>query len=80
MRCTACWRPSHSVLTQAPSLPLAETASVFAEMLLTDRLLAEESDPLVRRELLAASMDDIYATVIRQAYFVASRSTPTRRS
>ena len=59
----------HSVLTQAPSLPLAETASVFAEMLLTDRLLAEESDPLARRELLAASMDDIYATVMRQAYF-----------
>ena len=59
----------HSVLTQAPSLPLAETASVFAEMLLTDRLLAEESDLLARRELLAASMDDIYATVMRQAYF-----------
>jgi oligoendopeptidase F len=59
----------HSVLTQAPSLPLAETASVFAEMLLTDRLLEEESDPLARRELLASSMDDIYATVMRQAYF-----------
>jgi oligoendopeptidase F len=59
----------HTVLTQASSLPLAETASVFAEMLLTDRLLAEESDPLARRELLAASMDDIYATVMRQAYF-----------
>ena len=59
----------HPVLTQAPSLPLAETASVFAEMLLTDRLLEQESDPLARRELLAASMDDIYATVMRQAYF-----------
>jgi len=60
----------HSLLTQHPSLPLAETASVFAEMLLTDRLLAEEPDPLVRRELLAASVDDMYATVVRQAYFV----------
>ena len=59
----------HSVLTQAPSLPLAETASVFAEMLLTDRLLEQESDPLARRELLVSSMDDIYATVMRQAYF-----------
>lgn len=59
----------HSVLTQSPSLPLAETASVFSEMLLTDRLLAEESDPQARRELLVASMDDIYATVMRQAYF-----------
>ncbi|MDH3402851.1 MAG: M3 family oligoendopeptidase [Acidobacteriota bacterium] len=59
----------HSVLTQHACLPLAETASVFAEQLLTDRLLAEERDPAVRRELLAAQMDDIYATVMRQAYF-----------
>ena len=60
----------HSVLAQHPVLPLAETASVFAEMLLTDRLLAEEQDPLVRRELLASAADDIYATVLRQAFFV----------
>ena len=61
---------NHSVLTQHPTLPLAETASVFAEMLLTERMVAEERDPLVRRELLAASVDDMYATVMRQAYFV----------
>ena len=60
----------HSVLTQHASLPLAETASVFGEMLMTDRLLREESDPLIRRELLAAAVDDVYATVLRQAYFV----------
>ena len=60
----------HSILTQHPPLPLAETASVFSEMLLTDRLLAEETDPLVRRELLASALDDMYATVMRQAYFV----------
>ncbi|HYG64665.1 MAG TPA: M3 family oligoendopeptidase [Thermoanaerobaculia bacterium] len=60
----------HSVLTQHASLPLAETASVFGEMLMTDRLLRDERDPLVRRELLAASVDDVYATVLRQAYFV----------
>ena len=59
----------HSVLTQHSCLPLAETASVFAEQLLTDRLLGGESDPTVRRELLASQMDDIYATVMRQAYF-----------
>jgi oligoendopeptidase F len=60
----------HSILTQHSTLPLAETASVFSEMLLTERLLAEESDPLVRRDLLAAAVDDIYATVGRQAFFV----------
>ncbi|CAN5720077.1 M3 family oligoendopeptidase [soil metagenome] len=65
----------HSVLTQHPTLPLAETASVFAEMLLTERMLAEEKDPLVRRELLAASVDDMYATVMRQAYFVRFERT-----
>jgi oligoendopeptidase F len=60
----------HSILTQHASLPLAETASVFAERLLTDRLLRNEEDAEVRRELLASSVDDIYATVLRQAYFV----------
>jgi oligoendopeptidase F len=58
-----------SILTQHPSLPLAETASVFSEMLMTDRMLANERDPLVRREILASSVDDIYATVMRQAFF-----------
>ncbi|MDE0141458.1 MAG: M3 family oligoendopeptidase [Caldilineaceae bacterium] len=60
----------HSILTQHSSLPLAETASVFAEMVMNEQLLAEEKDPLVRREILAASVDDIYATVMRQAFFV----------
>lgn len=66
---------NHSVLTQHPTLPLAETASVFAEMLLTERMVAEETDPLVRRELLATAVDDIYATVLRQAYFVLFERT-----
>ncbi|MEE8523362.1 MAG: M3 family metallopeptidase, partial [Thermoanaerobaculia bacterium] len=60
----------HSHLTQHSVLPLAETASVFAEMLMTQRLLAEETDPLARRELLAAAMDDVYAAIMRQTYFV----------
>jgi oligoendopeptidase F len=60
----------HSPLTFHSSLPLAETASVFSEMLLLERLLAEEPDPAVRRDLLARFVDDAYATVMRQAYFV----------
>ena len=59
----------HSVLTQQASLPLAETASVFAEMQLTDQLLKQENDPSVRRDLLANALDDAYITVMRQAYF-----------
>lgn len=59
----------HSLLTHHPSLPLAETASVFSEMLLTERLLSVETDPAVRRDLLANAVDDAYATVQRQSYF-----------
>ncbi|HZM25338.1 MAG TPA: M3 family metallopeptidase, partial [Anaerolineales bacterium] len=59
----------HSALTQQASLPLAETASVFAEMQLTDQLLKQENDPAVRRDLLANALDDSYITVMRQAYF-----------
>ena len=59
----------HSILTFHAALPLAETASTFSEMILTERLLAQESDPDVRRNLLAAALDDAYATVMRQAFF-----------
>lgn len=58
-----------SPLTFSPSLPLAETASTFSEMLLTDRLLRDERDPAVRRDILAYSLDDAYVTVQRQANF-----------
>jgi oligoendopeptidase F len=60
----------HSILTFHSTLPLAETASVFSEQLLTDRLLKEEPDAAVRRDLLVSALDDAYATVTRQAYFV----------
>jgi oligoendopeptidase F len=59
----------HSVNTFHSSLPLAETASVFAEMQLTQRLLRQEKDPAVRRDMLAYAIDDAYVTVMRQAYF-----------
>jgi oligoendopeptidase F len=59
----------HSVLTFDSAEPLAETASVFGEMLLAERLLAAETDSAVRREMLARMVDDAYVTVQRQAYF-----------
>ena len=49
-------------------LPLAETASVFAEMLLNDKL-SEGLTKVERRILLAEQIDDMYATIMRQAYF-----------
>jgi len=59
----------HSLFTFHASLPLAETASTFGEMMLIDRLLADESDEHVRRDLLFRQMDDAYATIMRQAFF-----------
>jgi len=38
-------------------------------MMLTDRLLAAESDESVRRDLLFKQVDDAYGTILRQAYF-----------
>ena len=59
----------HNVFTTHSSLPLAETASTFAEMLLVDRLLEEEKDEAVRRDMLFAQVDDAYATIMRQIFF-----------
>ena len=59
----------HSAFTQHACLPLAETASTFGEMMLIDKLLAEESDEAVRRDLLFRQMDDAFATILRQIYF-----------
>jgi oligoendopeptidase F len=59
----------HSTFTYHSSLPLAETASTFGEMILTDRLLTEESDEEVRRDILFKQVDDAYATIMRQSYF-----------
>ena len=59
----------HSMLAADPSLPLAETASTFSEMLVMDRLMEIETDPLVQRDLLFREIDDSYATIMRQAFF-----------
>lgn len=65
----------HSVFTFHATLPLAETASVFGERVLSDTLMAQETDKEVKQGLLLAQLDDIYATVLRQAYFVQFEKT-----
>ncbi len=49
-----------------PSLPMAETASVFAEMLVFDRLRQQIEDPRERLALLTGKIEDTFATVFRQ--------------
>lgn len=50
-----------------PPLPLAETASVFGEILVTRHLLDREPDRQVRIALLCAKLEEIIATTFRQA-------------
>jgi oligoendopeptidase F len=58
-----------NVFNSHASLPLAETASTFAEMLLVDDMLKMEKDDSVRRDILFAQVDDNYATIMRQIFF-----------
>jgi oligoendopeptidase F len=51
-------------------LTLAETASVFGEMLTFRALLARETDPQRRKIMIAAKVEDMLNTVVRQIAFV----------
>jgi oligoendopeptidase F len=55
--------------THHPSLPLAETASVFAEILLTKKMLKNASNE-EKKEILVNFLDNQYSTITRQAYFI----------
>ena len=55
-------------VSQTP-LTLAETASVFGEMLTFRGILAREKRPEVRRALLAGKVEDMLNTVVRQISF-----------
>ncbi len=57
--------PQGPLLAETP-LTLAETASVFGEMLTFRALLAAERDPKRRRILIAGKVEDMLNTVVRQ--------------
>ena len=56
-------------LLSSTPLTLAETASVFGEMLTFRRLLDAEKDPAIRKALLAGKVEDMINTVVRQIAF-----------
>jgi oligoendopeptidase F len=61
-------------------LTLAETASVFGEMLTFRRLLAEAKDVKRRRAMLASKVEDMLNTVVRQiAFYTFERMVHTER-
>ena len=56
-------------LVSHPTLPMAETASIFNEMLLNDRLLSSLKDDDEKAYILMNMLDDYFATIPRQVYF-----------
>ena len=60
--------PNGALMAPTP-LTLAETASVFGEMLTFRRLLDGTSDPKQRKAMLAAKVEDMINTVVRQIAF-----------
>jgi oligoendopeptidase F len=56
------------ILVSHAPLPLAETASVFGEMLLNEEIY-KKLDREKKKIFLAEQIDDMYATIIRQAFF-----------
>lgn len=56
-------------LLASTPLTLAETASVFGEMLTFRALLAKTTDPVERKALLAGKVEDMINTVVRQIAF-----------
>ena len=60
--------PLGLLLSRTP-LTLAETASVFGEMLTFRSLLASTTDPGARKALLASKVEDMLNTVVRQIAF-----------
>ena len=60
--------PNGALMAPTP-LTLAETASVFGEMLTFRKLLAATTDTTQRRAMLAAKVEDMINTVVRQIAF-----------
>jgi oligoendopeptidase F len=59
---------NNSHLISSPSLPLAETASIFGEMILSQELF-KKSDNETKKSILVKIIDSEYSSIIRQAYF-----------
>ncbi len=60
---------THGELMGNVPLTVAETASVFSEMLVFQKLLDGMTDPLVRRSHIASKVESMIGTVIRQIAF-----------
>jgi len=60
--------PNGALMAPTP-LTLAETASVFGEMLTFRALLASAADPAERKAMLASKVEDMLNTVVRQIAF-----------
>ncbi len=59
-----------SHLERHASLTICETASVFSEMLLANKLKTETKNIEEKKQIIVELLDNQYATIARQAYFV----------
>ncbi len=66
---TSVLRPGRANCSRTRPLTLAETASVFGEMLTFQKLLAAAPDRAARKILLAGKVEDMINTVVRQIAF-----------
>ena len=67
-------------LMASTPLTLAETASVFGEMLTFQKLLSETTEAKKRKALLASKVEDMLNTVVRQiAFYTFEREVHTAR-
>jgi oligoendopeptidase F len=67
-------------LMASTPLTLAETASVFGEMLTFQAILQKTTDPKKRKALLASKAEDMINTVVRQiAFYTFERKVHTAR-
>ena len=71
--------PNGALMAPTP-LTLAETASVFGEMLTFKALLAGASSPAEKHAMLASKVEDMLNTVVRQiAFYTFERKVHTER-
>jgi len=71
--------PNGALMAPTP-LTLAETASVFGEMLTFKKLLAQTTDKKQRKAMLAAKVEDMINTVVRQiAFYLFERKVHLER-
>lgn len=60
----------HLASVQQSGLPLAETASTLAELVVFEKMVSQEKDKEIKKSWFSEKIADAYASICRQNYFV----------